>query len=98
MPALISLRILWLVTPRRWAASRAGPGGDGAGRIPEHQHQCRDGVTRLEANVRQRTLMDKAINANSQPQEFLEAARKLGADDDEAAFKEKLGVIAAKRA
>ena len=32
--------------------------------------------------------------AQSQHERFVEAARKLGTDEDEAAFKEKLGVIA----
>lgn len=36
----------------------------------------------------------KAIDAATQRERFIEAARELGADDDEAAFKEKLAVIA----
>jgi hypothetical protein len=36
----------------------------------------------------------KNANTEAQRQRFKEAARQLGADEDEAAFKEKLGVIA----
>lgn len=40
--------------------------------------------------------MDKGKNANTtdQYQRFVEEARKLGADENEEAFKEKMGVIA----
>lgn len=41
----------------------------------------------------ERPVSDEKVGEVSQSQRFIEAARELGADDDEATFKAKLAVI-----